>query len=65
MVVVNVRDDDDREWAERTLRDLKRLRKDRDVFDDVIGRRGSSLMRLEIEAQEAVVEGGYPVAVLP
>jgi hypothetical protein len=41
LVVVNVRDDADRERAQGLLEEVRRLRTDRAVFDDVLGWRGS------------------------
>jgi hypothetical protein len=41
VVVVNLRRDDDPEGAARVLDDLDRLRRDRALFDDVLGWRGS------------------------
>jgi hypothetical protein len=37
VAVVNVRRDDQRAWADRTLDDLRRIRRDEEVFDDVLG----------------------------
>jgi len=40
VAVVNVRRDDQRAWADRTLDDLRRIRRDEEVFDDVLGQGG-------------------------
>lgn len=43
LVVVNVRDDVERERGERLVSDVHRLRKDAAVFDDVLGHHGSKV----------------------
>ena len=41
LVVVNVRSDENRRLAERLVADVARLRKEKELFDDVLGPRGS------------------------
>src|SRR5687768_1088682 len=53
LVVVNVRDDDERARAERLVAGLLRLRNDDELFDDVLGFRGT---RIPITALVANVE---------
>lgn len=43
VVVVNVRDQRDVAGAERLLADLRRVRKDPEVFDDILGWRGTRI----------------------
>ena len=43
VVVVNVRDDRDVAGGERLLADLRRVRKDNEVFDDILGWRGTKV----------------------
>ena len=40
MIIVNLRGNEDGDGADRLLADLDRLRKDKQVFDDVLGWRG-------------------------
>ena len=41
MVVVNVRHDADRAAAEQLAADVNRIRKDEELFADILGRRGT------------------------
>jgi NAD(P)-dependent dehydrogenase (short-subunit alcohol dehydrogenase family) len=41
MVVVNVRHDSDRAAAEQMAADVNRIRKDEELFADILGRRGT------------------------
>jgi hypothetical protein len=40
-VVVNVREDGQRDYAQRLLADLARVGRDEQIFNDVMGRRGT------------------------